>query len=217
LTLSSVTTDGGTLEDHFDSLEAIILNTAGAADKLGATPMDRPEWCAIDPFSGSAYMTLTNNTRRTEGNSSNPRVNNKFGHIIRWDEGRRSTEFTWDIFVFGAPADGDADTNRSGLTEFNQFASPDGLAFDPRGIMWIQTDNGADEVEEYTNDQMLAVVPSPLMDDRYNQVPITEENQGELRRFFVGPNGCEVTGFAVSPDYRSVFVNIQHPSNWPYS
>ncbi|EEY73359.1 putative phosphatase [Grimontia hollisae CIP 101886] len=217
LTLGSVTTDGGTLADHFDSLEAIILNTPGAADKVGATPMDRPEWCAVDPFSGSAYMTLTNNTRRTEGNSANPRVNNKFGHIIRWDEGHRSTEFTWDIFVFGAPADGDADTNRSGLTEFNQFASPDGLAFDKRGIMWIQTDNGADEVEEYTNDQMLAVVPSPLMDDAFNQLPISEENQGELRRFFVGPNGCEVTGFAVSPDYRSVFVNIQHPRNWPYS
>ncbi len=30
--------------------------------------------------------------------------------------------------------------------------------------MWIQTDNGADEVEEYTNDQMLAVVPSQLLD-----------------------------------------------------
>ncbi|NGN98946.1 PhoX family phosphatase [Grimontia sp. S25] len=217
LTLNSATTDGGTLSDHFDSLEAIILNTPGAADKVGATPMDRPEWCAVDPFSGSAYMTLTNNTRRTEGNSANPRVNNKFGHIIRWDEGRRSTEFSWDIFVFGAPADGDADTNRSGLTEFNQFASPDGLAFDKRGIMWIQTDNGTDEVEEYTNDQMLAVVPSPLMDDEFNQLPISEENQGELRRFFVGPNGCEVTGFAISPDYRSVFVNIQHPGNWPYS
>ncbi len=81
----------------------------------------------------------------------------------------------------------------------------------------MQTDNGADEVEEYTNDQMLAVVPSPIMDDRFNQLPITEENQGELRRFFVGPNGCEVTGFAISPDYRTVFVNIQHPGNWPYS
>ena len=33
----------------------------------------------------------------------------------------------------------------------------------------------------------------------------------------VGPNGCEVTGFTISPDYKSLFVNIQHPGNWPYS
>ncbi|MCV5332728.1 PhoX family protein, partial [Escherichia coli] len=103
-------------------------------------------------------------------------------------------DFTRDIFVFGSPANGDADTNRSGLNEFNQFASPDGLAFDGRGILWIQTDNGADEVTSYTNDQMLAVVPSKLTNENGDQAVIGADNQAELKRFFVGPNGCEVTG-----------------------
>nr|WP_248642447.1 alkaline phosphatase PhoX [Vibrio crassostreae] len=31
------------------------------------------------------------------------------------------------------------------------------------------------------------------------------------------PNGCEVTGFTISPDFKSLFVNIQHPANWPSS
>ena len=218
LDLTGVTTAGGTLADHFDSLAEIIINTAGAADLVGATPMDRPEWCSVDPYTGSVYLTLTNNTRRTdETNPANPRLNNKFGHIIRWDEGDSATEFAWDIFVFGSPSNGDAETNLSGLDEMNQFASPDGLAFDPRGIMWIQTDNGADEVTEYTNDQMLAVVPSKLVDGEGNFDTIHEENQAELKRFFVGPNGCEVTGFTMSPDYKSMFINIQHPENWPYS
>ena len=218
LTLDSVTTNGGTLADHFDSLAAIIINTAGAADLVGATPMDRPEWCTVDPFTGTVYLTLTNNTKRTsDTNAANPRLNNKFGHVIRWDEGETSTEFTWDIFVFGAPANGDADTNRSSLTELNQFASPDGLSFDSRGILWIQTDNGADEVTSYTNDQMLAVVPSTLTDEDGNPAVIGAENQAQLKRFFVGPNGCEVTGFTISPDHKSLFVNIQHPGNWPYS
>ncbi|EJG0226735.1 DUF839 domain-containing protein [Vibrio parahaemolyticus] len=218
LTLDSVTTSGGTLADHFNSLAEIIINTAGAADLVGATPMDRPEWCSVDPFTGSVYLTLTNNTRRTdETNPANPRLNNKFGHVIRWDEGTSATDFTWDIFVFGSPANGDADTNRSGLNEFNQFASPDGLAFDGRGILWIQTDNGADEVTSYTNDQMLAVVPSKLTNENGDQAVIGADNQAELKRFFVGPNGCEVTGFTISPDYKSLFVNIQHPGNWPYS
>ncbi|MEZ9891312.1 PhoX family phosphatase [Vibrio lentus] len=218
LTLDSVTLSGGVLADNFNSLAEIILNTAGAADLVGATPMDRPEWCSVDPYTGSVYLTLTNNTARTsETNAANPRLNNKFGHVIRWDEGESATDFTWDIFVFGSPANGDADTNRSGLTDMNQFASPDGLAFDARGILWIQTDNGADEVTGYTNDQMLAVVPSQLTDDKGNSAVIDAGNQAQLKRFFVGPNGCEVTGFTISPDYKSLFVNIQHPANWPSS
>ncbi|AZQ10547.1 PhoX family protein [Shewanella khirikhana] len=217
LTPDAMTTDGKTLADHLGSQADIIINTAGAADLLGATPMDRPEWCAVDPFTGSAYLTLTNNSKRTEANPANPRLKNNFGHIIRWDEGESAAEFSWDIFVFGSPADGDADTNLSGLTELNQFASPDGLAFDKRGIMWVQTDNGAKEVTSHTNDQMLAVVPSTLLDTDGKQQTLGSANQMELRRFFVGPNGCEVTGFAISPDYTSVFANIQHPGNWPYS
>ncbi|WP_434144792.1 PhoX family protein [Photobacterium leiognathi] len=218
LTLDSITSSGDTLASHFNSLAEIIVNTAGAADLVGATPMDRPEWAAVDPFTGSVYLTLTNNTKRKDStNPANPRLNNKFGHIIRWDEGEKPTEFDWDIFVFGSPSNGDEETNRSGLTDLNQFASPDGLAFDQRGIMWIQTDNGADEVEEYTNDQMLAVVPSQLLDSDDNQTVVSSANQADLKRFFVGPNGCEVTGFTISPDYTSLFVNIQHPSNWPYS
>ncbi|WP_369686120.1 alkaline phosphatase PhoX [Photobacterium leiognathi] len=74
-------------------------------------------------------MTL-NDTDST--NPANPRLNNKFGHIIRWDEGENPAEFDWDIFVFGSHDNGDEETNRSGLTDLNQFASPDGLAFDQR-------------------------------------------------------------------------------------
>ncbi|PKG78731.1 dTDP-glucose 4,6-dehydratase [Shewanella sp. Actino-trap-3] len=218
LTLDGVTTDGSTLAGTFDSQAAIILNTAGAADLVGATPMDRPEWTTVDPFTGTVYLTLTNNTKRTDStNVANPRLNNSFGHVIRWNEGDSATEFSWDIFVFGSPTDGDAETNLSGLTDLNQFASPDGVSFDQRGILWVQTDNGASEVTEATNDQMLAIVPSAMLDADGNQQVVTAENQTQLKRFFVGPNGCEVTGFAITLDYTTVFANIQHPSNWPYS
>lgn len=33
----------------------------------------------------------------------------------------------------------------------------------------------------------------------------------EIRRFLVGPKGCEVTGITWTPDQRYLFVNIQHP------
>ena len=218
LTMNSTTISGGTLADTFSNLAGIILNTAGAADLVGATPMDRPEWAAVDPINGAVYMTLTNNTKRTdETNPANPRLNNSTGHIIRWQESDDAGKFKWDIFVFGAAEDAEPEVNISGLAELNQFASPDGLAFDSRGIMWIQTDNGATELTEYTNDQMLAVVPSQLTTDAGELETINSDNQTELKRFFVGPNGAEVTGLAFSPKQTDLFLNVQHPANWPYS
>ena len=78
------------------------------------------------------------------------------------------------------------------------FNSPDGLAFDRNGILWIQTDGNDSNEEEFAgqgNNQMLAGDPAT----------------GEIRRFLVGPRECEVTGFAWSADHRTVFVGIQHP------
>ncbi|MCG2942463.1 alkaline phosphatase PhoX, partial [Escherichia coli] len=35
-----------------------------AADSVGATKMDRPEWCTVHPENGEVYVTLTNNSTR---------------------------------------------------------------------------------------------------------------------------------------------------------
>lgn len=217
LTPSSVTRDGHTLGDLYGDLPTILLNTRGAADALGATPMDRPEWTAVNPLNGDVYLTLTNNSSRTEPNAANPRIQNRHGHIVRWHDSDDQRSFVWDIFVFGANAGADPELNRSGLTDLNQFASPDGMAFDSRGVLWIQTDNGEKTLTDYTNDQMLAVIPANLVDQQGREAPLNVQTQGELRRFFVGPNGCEVTGLAFTPDNRTMFVNIQHPANWPHS
>ena len=217
LTPDSLTPEGIGLGALFGDLAGILLNTRGAADALGATPMDRPEWTAVNPLNGDVYLTLTNNSSRTEANAANPRIQNRHGHIIRWHDSADQRSFTWGIFVFGAHAGADPSLNRSGLTDLNQFASPDGMAFDSRGVLWIQTDNGEKTLTDYTNDQMLAVIPANLVDPQGREVPVNVQNQGELRRFFVGPNGCEVTGLAFTPDNRTMFVNIQHPGNWPYS
>ncbi|MCP3749764.1 PhoX family phosphatase [Pseudomonas sp. SBB6] len=217
LDVNTPTSSGKTLGSIYGDLPGIILNTRGAADALGATPMDRPEWTTVNPLNGDVYLTLTNNSARTAAkvDAANPRGPNRHGHIIRWHDSDNHLSFTWDIFVFGANAAGTADINRSGLTELNQFASPDGMSFDSRGILWFQTDNGEKTLTDYTNDQMLAVIPTDLVNAAGKQVPVNAQNQVDLRRFFVGPNGCEVTGIAFTPDNKSIFVNIQHPDNWP--
>ena len=35
--------------------------------------------------------------------------------------------------------------------------------------------------------------------------------EANLRRFLVGPKGCEITGITITPDMRTLFINIQHP------
>lgn len=204
-----------TLAARFASQAELLVHTRIAADRVGATPMDRPEWSAVDPNSGDVYYTLTNNSDRGKDgeeavNAANPRADNTYGHIIRQTEAGgdpAATTFTWDIFAFGAPADADDQVNRSGLTVDNEFASPDGLWFDRRGVLWIQTDNGGNEVAEATNDQMLAVIPAALSGERV----IRADNQASLKRFLVGPQGCEMTGSELSADGKTLFANVQHP------
>ncbi len=203
------------LAQHFSSQAEVLVKTRLAADLLNPTPMDRPEWSTVDPVTGDIYYTMTNNSDRGQPgeeavNAANPRPKNEYGHIIRQREHQgdpTATRFHWDIFAFGGPAKGDKKANPCGLTAANQFASPDGIWFDPRGILWIQTDNGGNAVADATNNQMLAVIPANL-DKGY----VNAQSQAQLKRFLVGPAGSEITGCDLSKDQRTLFVNVQHPS-----
>jgi len=164
----------------------VLVNARLAADAVGATKMDRPEWCAVHPTTGEIYYTLTNNSnRRLEPTGSqfgldaaNPRAysdtkgaatqsGNVNGHIIRMAEAggeTAATTFTWDVYLFGAQADADlAKVNLSALTADQDFSSPDGLWFSAAtGLCWIQTDDGA--YTDVTNCMMLAGVPGKVGD-----------------------------------------------------
>jgi uncharacterized protein len=158
----------------------VYINARHAADAVGATKMDRPEWGAVNPANGEIYMTLTNNSsaNRTPGKTdpANPRAyadadgkkfsGNPNGHIIRWkeqDSASTATRFSWDIFLFGAEEDMPANVNLSGLTASNSFSSPDGLWFSKTtGICWIQTDDGA--YTDETGCMLLAAIPGQVGD-----------------------------------------------------
>jgi uncharacterized protein len=199
----------------FDSQADVLINTRLAADVVGATKMDRPEWGSVHPRTGEVYMTLTNNSSRPAGsvNQSNPRGPNPYGHIIRWREagGRHEARaFQWDLFALAGPANDsavfDAAGNVKALDDNNIFASPDGLWIDQFGLIWIQTDMSGSQLASgpFGNNAMLAADPET----------------GDVRRFFVGPPGSEVTGVVSTPDGKTLFVNIQHPgetgvSTWP--
>ena len=166
------------------------LNTRIAADKKGATKMDRPEWGAVNPRNGEVYFTMTKNASRTIALSepANPRSykdnassanGNPNGHIIRFRENASNptaTTFAWDIYAFGAETDdlNNANVNLSGLTAENFFSAPDGLWFSEKtGIMYIQTDDG-DFINEADGKgstcMLLAAIPGVVGDGKSVEV-----------------------------------------------
>jgi len=201
------------------TLADILINTRGAADAVGATMMDRPEWIDTFPDKLTAVATLTNNNRRgstppssnaADGSSVagsarppvdavNPRPINNYGHIVTWSYQSDWTEpgFRWDIFALA----GDPANPAHGSTIVgDKYGSPDGIYVAPSGRLWIQTDVSTSTINAgayagFGNNQMLCADP------------VTRET----RRFLVGPNQCEITGVFVTPDERTMFVGIQHP------
>jgi secreted PhoX family phosphatase len=196
-----------TAANGFADQADVLVKTRLAADALGATPMDRPEWTTVDQTTGMVYLTLTNNTKKTFLNEANPRRPNPWGHIIRWAEAgndHTATSFEWDLFLLAGPGNG---VDGSTIDAEDAFGSPDGLWADPDGRVWIQTDG---KQPGGFNDQMLAADPTTT----------DAEGRPELRRFLTGVVNCEVTGVITTPDQRTMFVNIQHPgdgggSTWP--
>ncbi|BAZ07799.1 PhoX family protein [Calothrix sp. NIES-3974] len=235
--------NGLTAENGFRDQAEVLIKTRQAADRVGATMMDRPEWTAARPrINGfqeiEVYCTLTNNSRRgtdpasvnnpngtTAGGSArppvdaaNPRPDNRYGHIIRWRENGRTvtaTSFTWDIFVQAGDKTR-SEANLKGNVQGDDFSSPDGLWFDDFGRLWIQTDHAGDGAGDLAN------IGS-------NMMLCADPNTKQVRLFLTSPMDCEVTGVTSTPDGRTMFINIQHPgegsgpenptatSNWPHS
>ena len=202
---------------RFANQAAVLVHARLAADAVGATKMDRPEWVTVHPQSGEVYATLTNNASRSTTDDANPRAKNVYGQIIRWREAggdAAALRFEWDLFVLAGnptvPAhQGTLKAGSANVTADNTFNSPDGLGFDKAGRLWIETDGAYSNSGDYANqgnNQMLAADPQTR----------------EIRRFLVGPRECEITGQTFTPDGRTMFINIQHPgettpgaSHWP--
>jgi uncharacterized protein len=196
----------------------VLVKCRAAAIAAGGTQMDRPEWFTVNPKDKAIYVTLTNNTQRggtaagqLPANGPNPRNNNVDGHILKMIEAGSdplSLTFRWEIFLLaGNPAL--TETNRQGNIKGDILSSPDGLRVDPFGRMWIQCDYDATStvMQSYGNCAMLHCNPETK----------------QVTRFLTGPNGCEITGIAYTPDMKTMWINIQHPgedkpgtSTWPH-
>ena len=200
-----------TAANGFRDQGEVLVRTRQAADALGATKMDRPEWVVPHPVTREVYCACTNNSARGSGKSEGPnpanrRAANLFGHIVRWREAGgdvAATRFQWDLFVEAGDPN-NADPNKRGNIKGDIFASPDGLWIDSMGTLWVQTDISPTALNKGDN--------APMGN---NQVLAVDPATGVFRRFLTGPRGCEITAFHTTPDNRTAFVNIQHPGERP--
>lgn len=171
------------LKPHFTSQAQILVYTRLAADLLGATPMGRPEWTAVGQ-NGMVYCTLSSNSGQSQVSAVNPRTHPGYGLIVRWLDSHQhtGTSFQWEVFKLAS---------ESQNTEAC-FANPDALWADDQGRLFVGTDGG----QQY---------------GLQNQLMVFNTQTGQSRRLLTGVYGDEITGITVTPDQRTLFVNIQHP------
>lgn len=166
----------------FRSQADVLVRCREAAKVVGGTPMDRPEDLEVHPLDGSVYVAFTNNDRH----------GNYYGQIVRIkeeDSDAGASRFEFEVFVAGG--------GRSG------FSSPDNMAFDSSGNLWMVTDMttrllGKSIFRKYGNNGMFFI-------------PTDGPEAGKAFQFASGPIGSELTGPWFTPEEDYLFVSVQHP------
>ncbi|UXC90334.1 PhoX family phosphatase [Sphingobium sp. RSMS] len=200
----------------FNSTADVLINAQSAARVAGGTLMDRPEWITVAPNRQAIFVTLTNNSSRRVTDNPNPRTTNLHGHILKFRENGDSplaTRFTWEVFLLAGNPNL-AEANLKGNISGDYFSSPDGLRIDPQGRLWVQTDHNLTGNAGTLNGAAVNMTQAFGNNSMYH----VDQTSKASKRFLVGPVGCEITGIAYTPDLKSFFINIQHPTgNWPVS
>ena len=81
-------------------------------------------------------------------------------------------------------------------SQVSPIGSPDNLAFDSRGNLWIATDGQ----------------PSNLkVNDAIHAVPVEGAERGHLKQLLSAVSGSEVASLVFNPDDTALFASVQHP------
>lgn len=171
-----------TLKPHFHTQLEVLTYTSYAAEVGGGTPLDRPEDIEIDPLTGNIIVALTNNVEN----------GNIYGGLLKVSErdgDHGAMEFTSEIFLAG------------GLK--NNFACPDNLAFDRKGNLWMTTDMAEYHIREGRYEG--------LGNNGLFYIPMHGPQAGRAIQVASAPRDAEFTGPTFSPDYKTLFLSVQHP------
>lgn len=185
------------LKQNFKSQIDVCTYTRKAAALVGGTPLNRPEDIEIDPVTKAIFVTLTNNKPKGDMHGS-------ILKIVEENNDHLSLNFQPTIFLTGGPEAG--------------FSCPDNFVFDKKGNLWMTTDISetairSDTYKYHGNNSLF-------------YIPMSGENAGVAIRVATGPIDCEFTGPSFDPEFKNLFLSVQHPgagsrlagkltSHWP--
>ena len=193
-----------TAANGFADQGEVLVKTRQAADALGATSMDRPEWIVPHPVTRDVYCACTGNTTRgRERQRGAESRQSARAQSVRpppaLARGRRRSRghalSVGRLRARRAPS-------RQGGHHHGRLVRLSGRAVDRRHAArcgWRRTCRPAISAR--------ATSPRSATISSWPWIPPA----GVFKRFLTGPRGCEITGFHTTPDNRTAFVNIQHP------
>jgi hypothetical protein len=152
---------------------------------------------------------LTNTTARKADqlDGPNPRAGNAFGQIVELIPpgtgaavDHAADRFRWELLLLAGNPKVAAHGARyhPDVSDNGWLAAPDNVAFDPKGRMWIATDQGSAQARNNIPDGVYAC-------------DTTGPGRALTRFFFACPVGAEMCGPAFTPDGTTLFVAVQHP------
>jgi secreted PhoX family phosphatase len=170
------------LKNKFKTQTEIQIYAREAAKLVGATPLDRPEDIEFDPLTGNVFVALTNNKQ-------NKNYHGSILKIVEDNNDPASLTFKQEVFLTGGKEHG--------------FACPDNMVFDPQGNLWFTTDMAGGEMnkgpyEGLGNNSLFVFMRKGA-------------HQGKVMRVASAPVDAEFTGPCFSPDYKTLFLSVQHP------
>lgn len=196
--------EGGVSQVPGMSVAEVLVFTRIAADRVGATKMDRPEDIEPNPATGVVYLALTNNTNRGRPGHSgvdeaNPRATNREGHVLELIEAGNDAAaltFGWNLLlVCGTPES--AGTYFGGYQgPVSPISCPDNVAFDNSGDLWVSTDGQPGSIG---------------LNDALHRVATTGRQRGRVEQFLAVPVDAETCGPVIDSHDGMVYVCVQHP------
>lgn len=188
------------------SVAEVLVYTRLAADKAGATKMDRPEDVEPNPHTGKVYVALTNNSDRGKPgkagvDEANPRTGNRDGYVLEFTERRNrpdATRFDWNLLLVCGDPTKDSGTYFGGFPKENvsPISCPDNVAFDKAGNLWISTDGAPSKIG---------------YNDGLFKVGLTGSERGNVQQFLSVPQDAETCGPVIHDQEAMVYVAVQHP------
>ena len=179
-----ITLENPKLKGKFKNLTDLLIHTRRAAKLLDATPLNRPEDIEILKDSNTVLVACTNNKKRLDAH----------GYILAIDEENQdplSLKFKSYKWLDCGPDAG--------------MSCPDNFTLDKKGNLWVTSD---------ISEKMIRDFPyKGFGNNGLFYIPTSGEDKGVVYQVASCPVDAEFTGPCFSPDFKTLFLSVQHPGN----